>query len=87
MNFLCHYKPLFFAIENVNTLKSHKFFPTMIAHLEKGLHVHRRDYPGYDIEYQVLQASDYGVPQRRKRLFIVGVRKDLGLKFEFPRIN
>jgi len=87
VNFLCHYKPLFFAIENVNTLKSHKFFSTMIAHLAKGLHARQRDYPGYDIEYQVLQASDYGVPQRRKRLFIVGVRKDLGLKFEFPRIS
>jgi len=87
VNFLCHYKPRFFAIENVNTLKRHKIFSTMIADLEKGLPAHRRDYPGYDIEYQVLQAYDYGVPQRRKRLFIVGVRKDLGLKFEFPRIS
>jgi len=36
----------------------------------------------YDISYSVLNAADYGVPQRRERLFIVGNR--LGKKFEFP---
>ena len=41
---------------------------------------------GYDVEYRLLNASDYGVPQNRQRVFFVGVRKDLGLAdFEFPK--
>ncbi len=40
---------------------------------------------GYDTTYSVLNASDYGVPQARKRLYIVGIRKDLGAgEFKFP---
>jgi len=39
---------------------------------------------GYDVVYRLINASDYGVPQNRQRVFFVGVRKDLGIKFEFP---
>lgn len=38
---------------------------------------------GYSSNFQVLYAPDYGVPQIRKRIFFVGLRKDLGV-FEFP---
>lgn len=38
----------------------------------------------YNVVYQLLNAADYGVPQRRERVLIVGVRADLGLKFAFP---
>lgn len=34
--------------------------------------------------FQVLNGADFGVPQRRERVFIVGVRADLHLKFSFP---
>lgn len=37
---------------------------------------------GYTINYDVLYASDYGVPQKRNRFFLVGNRN--GIKFEFP---
>ncbi|MBO0602634.1 DNA cytosine methyltransferase [Sporosarcina sp. E16_3] len=37
---------------------------------------------GYTISYEVLYAPDYGIPQIRKRLFIVGLKN--GMKFEFP---
>jgi DNA (cytosine-5)-methyltransferase 1 len=40
--------------------------------------------PGYRIYTRVLDAADYGVPQRRERVFIVGVRKDLKGEFRFP---
>ncbi len=40
--------------------------------------------PGYRIYMEVLNATDYGVPQRRERVFIVGVRKDLKGEFRFP---
>ncbi|MBM4088296.1 MAG: DNA cytosine methyltransferase [Planctomycetes bacterium] len=38
----------------------------------------------YNVIYQLLDAADYGVPQRRHRVFIVGIRSDLGLEFNFP---
>ena len=40
--------------------------------------------PGYNVEYKLLRASEYGVPQQRYRVIFVGVRKDLGIQFEFP---
>lgn len=46
---------------------------------------------GYEINYKVLNAVDFGVPQFRERVFIIGTRKDLKLKwnwnfdFEKPR--
>lgn len=39
----------------------------------------------YNIKYQMLNTSDYGVPHTRRRLYIIGQRKDLGeFNFEFP---
>jgi len=39
---------------------------------------------GYNVKHQVLQASDYGVAQARKRIFIVGIRKDIDVEYHFP---
>ena len=39
---------------------------------------------GYRVKAKVLNAVDYGVAQERKRIFIVGVRDDLGVEYEFP---
>jgi DNA (cytosine-5)-methyltransferase 1 len=39
---------------------------------------------GYKVKYQVLNAADYGVAQQRKRIFIVGIRNDLGVEYNFP---
>ncbi len=38
----------------------------------------------YRVINQVLNAANYGVPQRRERVFVVGVRADLGLEYSFP---
>ena len=40
---------------------------------------------GYNVKYELLDAKDYGLPQDRQRIFIVGVRKDLEYEFEFPK--
>lgn len=40
---------------------------------------------GYRIEYALLNAADYGVPQKRQRVFIIGIRDDLNREFEFPQ--
>lgn len=39
---------------------------------------------GYNVVYELVNASDYGVPQNRYRLILVGVRKDLDIEFAFP---
>jgi len=39
---------------------------------------------GYNLDFRVLKASDYGVPQNRERVIVIGIRKDLGLIPEFP---
>ena len=39
---------------------------------------------GYAVKAQVLDAADFGVAQERRRIFIVGLRADLGLEYKFP---
>jgi len=39
---------------------------------------------GYRVKYKLLNAADFGVPQTRMRVFIVGIRNDLNVNFEFP---
>lgn len=39
----------------------------------------------YNIVFQLLNAADYGVPQCRERVLVVGVRADLGVNFSFPQ--
>lgn len=38
----------------------------------------------YNVVYRLLNAADYGVPQRRERVFMVGFRSDLGARWSFP---
>lgn len=40
---------------------------------------------GYNVEYRLLNAANYGVPQKRERVFIVGIRKDIDATFVFPK--
>jgi DNA (cytosine-5)-methyltransferase 1 len=71
-------KPLFFLAENVAGILS-KTHVTEFKEIIKGF-----DLIGYNVAYKVLNAKEYGVPQDRKRVIIVGYRKDMGKKFEFP---
>ena len=71
-------QPKCFVAENVKgilTANKHEAFPLIIKEFEDS---------GYDVKYQILKASDYGVPQNRERVIIVGFRKDLGIDFNFP---
>ncbi|WP_243720012.1 DNA cytosine methyltransferase [Macrococcus lamae] len=39
---------------------------------------------GYRVDYKLLNARDYGVPQYRQRVFIVGIRNDIKFKYAYP---
>lgn len=71
-------RPKYFVAENVSGLKQ----LSSGTFLKEQVDAYGKE--GYNVSYQVLNARDYGVPQSRKRLFIVGVRKDLNQVFEFP---
>lgn len=40
---------------------------------------------GYRLSFKLLNASDFDVPQDRKRVFFIGIREDLGFEFKFPQ--
>ena len=42
---------------------------------------------GYNVEYKLINSKDYGVPQERKRVFIIGYRKDKGKRFDFNKLK
>ena len=42
---------------------------------------------GYNVSYQVLKATDFGVPQIRERVIMIGIRKDLDKEPKFPKPN
>lgn len=54
------------------------------AQLEKH-HTSRQHSSEYNVVFRLLNAADYGVPQRRERVFLVGFRSDLGVQWSFPR--
>lgn len=71
-------QPLVFIAENVKglmTLHRGKIFKRVCDAFEEA---------GYTLSYKLLNAADYGVPQKRERVLIVGFRNDLEIKFEFP---
>lgn len=74
-----YHKPKCFMLENVKGLLNHdkgNTFRIMKDILENKL--------GYKIFYQVLNAKDFGVPQNRERIIIVGF-KNHDIQFEFPK--
>ncbi len=50
-------------------------------------HTARQEPSEYNVVYRLLNAADYGVPQRRERVFLVGFRSDLGVEWSFPEAS
>jgi len=73
-------EPKLFMIENVKGLTTHDKGKTLDAIL---LELNKENK--YTISHKVLNAAYFDVPQKRERIFIVGVRKDLNKKFTFPK--
>lgn len=71
-------KPSFFIAENVKgmlTLGKGEVIKQIIQDFESA---------GYKVKYKLVNARDYGVPQIRERVFIVGVRNDIEFDYQFP---
>ena len=66
------------------TAKAEEPWADHLARLERYHTKGRRDGLRYNVVYQVLNAANYGVPQRRERVFIVGFRMDQKRSWSFP---
>lgn len=72
-------KPKAFIVENVSGMVR-----------DDNLHLYRNQVTrfrmaGYRVSAEILDARDFGVAQERRRLFFVGIRSDLGMKYDFPK--
>jgi DNA (cytosine-5)-methyltransferase 1 len=75
-------QPKAFFLENVKGLRNHDKGKT----LETILNVLRNDLGYFVPEPQIINAKDFGVPQNRERIFIVGFHEDTGItKFLYPK--
>ncbi|MCY4523401.1 MAG: DNA (cytosine-5-)-methyltransferase [Halobacteriovoraceae bacterium] len=75
------FNPVFFLAENVGGLASAnkgKAFKVILNDLA------RAGKNGYDLVSHLYKFEEYGVPQTRHRIIIIGIRQDLGLKFRVP---
>lgn len=76
-------QPKFFLAENVSgmLLSRHSEALKNIKELFRNAGI------GYELSVEMLNAVDYNVPQDRKRVIFVGIRKDLGFEFKFPKLK
>lgn len=74
-------QPKCFIAENVKgilTANKKSAFPLIMKEFEES---------GYNVQYRILNSANYGVPQKRERVIIVGFRKDLNVNFSFPDVE
>lgn len=76
-------QPKFFLAENVSgmLMNKHKDALVNIKNHFKNAGI------GYNLSFSMLNASNFEVPQDRKRVFFVGIRKDINQKFVFPDLE
>ena len=72
-------KPKVFIFENVQGLLQHDNGKTWDV-----IYNTFKDYCGYDVHYQLLNARDYGIPQTRERLYCIGFRKKTSFTYPAP---
>lgn len=74
-----NFRPKFFLAENVSGMLANRH-SSAVNNILKMF-----DHAGYAVTLTLVNAKDYGVAQERKRVFYIGFRKDLDIKFVFPR--
>lgn len=72
-------KPKFFLAENVSGMLATRHSNAVQSIIELFQDV------GYDVTLTLVNAKNYGVAEERKRVFYIGFRKDLNIKFVFPK--
>lgn len=78
-NLIDEVRPMFFVMENVSGIQG-KRGKVILSDL-----IAKMDAIGYHVHKQLVDAEDYGVPQRRKRIILVGERNDIGSTYTFPQ--
>lgn len=71
-------QPKFFLAENVSGMLANRHSEAVRNIIEMFKEC------GYDLTVSLVNAKDYGVPQERRRVFYMGFRRDLGVRFKFP---
>lgn len=74
--------PGVFVMENVKALATLSKF----VHVRNAL-VRKAQELGYDANFHILNSKDYGVPQSRERMFFIGFKENLGIKFGSSRFE
>lgn len=82
VKFINWYSPQAFVMENVKGLLSMQNGQVIQTIVEE---FSNAGTCGYNVAYKVLTASDYGVPQNRERVILIGFRKDLGIVPQYPQ--
>lgn len=81
VKFINWYSPKAFVMENVKgllSMQNGEVIKTIVREFSQA------GVFGYNVSYKVLKASDYGVPQNRERVIIIGFRKDLNIIPKHP---
>ena len=73
------HRPKAFLLENVTGILTNDNVKTMQVILGA------LNELGYDVNYEILNAADFGLPQNRRRVIFVGFLKNLDISFEFPK--
>ena len=81
VKFINWYSPKAFVMENVKGLLSMQNGEVIKTIVEEFTNAGEC---GYNVAYKVLKASDYGVPQNRERVILIGFRKDLNIQPHHP---
>lgn len=76
-------QPKFFLAENVSGMLLGRHSEA----LENIKDMFRNAGIGYELSFEMVNAADYNVPQDRKRVIFVGIRKDLGFTYQFQKPN
>jgi DNA (cytosine-5)-methyltransferase 1 len=78
VNYVKHFTPKYFVMENVQGMTSYELDDEPIVNV-----IRRSFGENYNVETEVLDASEFGVPQQRKRIIFIGTRDDMEIA-EYP---
>lgn len=84
---------IMYTVKRNKETGSERKYPIVLGHGRKIIDIIKErfgdisDGLGYNISCEVLNTVDYGVPESRERVFVVGIRKDLKIKWEYPEVS